>query len=90
MVVRIIILIFVILLSLSIYKIISSYVKKQLRESERIISECKTEEERQSTLNMLKKKNMKRAMLSYLLFVVCLSVIAFVISLVVAKYRLMH
>lgn len=85
MLLRIIILVVLLLIFLSFYKIISWQLKKQLNEAEKIIKECKTEEECQKSLAMLKKKNIKRSLASYLLFMVCLSIILFFVLLIIAK-----
>lgn len=82
---KIIIPIVLLLIFLSFYKLISWQLKKQLNEAEKIIKECKTEEERQKSLAMLKKKNIKRSLASYLLFMVCLSIILFFVLLIIAK-----
>lgn len=68
--IKIIIFLFVFIIAFFVYKFISYQLRKTTEESRRIIEECKTEEERIKELNILKKKNIKRSILYYFLFMV--------------------
>lgn len=68
MILRLIILI--VLISLSVYKLVSWQLKKARHESERIINEYKTDEERTTALKELKRKNFGKAVISYFAFII--------------------
>lgn len=72
-----------ILITFIIYKLISHQLEKRKEESIRIINECKTENEKKDKLNALKRKNIKRSILHYFVFMIVLILICFLLLLII-------
>ena len=69
--------IFVFLVGYVVYKFISKELKKSLGNQQKIMEECKTEEERKEALRILKKKNIKKSIIFYFALLIGLPIICF-------------
>lgn len=74
---------FVFFVGFIVYKWISIELKKSLKNQEKIINECKTEEERINSLKRLKKHNIRKAVLIYLSILIVLTMICFAFLFIV-------
>ena len=83
--IKLIIFFVIFIIAFFVNKVISYQLKKSTEESRRIIKECKTEEERVKELNILKKRNIKRSILYYFLFMVVCTFICFLMLLILRK-----
>ena len=82
MVIRFLVFIFIILIAFAIYKFISWQLKKAQKETTDILKECKSEEERTIALKNIKRKNVKRGIIIYVLFLIGIPLICFSIMFV--------
>ena len=71
--------IFVFLLSFTVYKYISKELKKTSKTQQKIMKECKTEDERKEALRNLKRKNIKKSLIFYFALLIGLPVICFLL-----------
>ena len=69
--------IFVFLVGFAVYKFISKELKKSLESQQKILEECKTEEERKEALRNLKRKNIKKSIIFYFALLIGLPIICF-------------
>ena len=77
MIATILIFVFILAVGFTVYKIVSSMLKKASEESSEILKECKTEEDRQIELKNLQKKNIRKALLFYLIMMIVIIVLGF-------------
>ena len=81
MLIRVLVTVFVIVIALIVYKVITLMMKKATDESSRILKECKSEEERQIALKNLQKKNIKKCLIFYQVVIGGIVFITFLIML---------
>lgn len=58
----------IVLVGFVVYKLISREMKKSLEAQTKVLNECKTEEEREAALKLLKRKNIKKSNYQFSLF----------------------
>ena len=81
--VKIFILLFALIVCFVAYKLFSRQIKKSSEIQKKIMDEYETEEEREKALKILKRKNVKKAIVIYLLFLIALPAIFFPFMLLV-------
>lgn len=84
-VIELILLAVVILVGFVVYKLISREMKKSLETQTKILQECKTEEERNAALKLLKRKNSKKVIISSLCFFIGLPIVVLLLMLLIRK-----
>lgn len=73
----------IVLVGFTVYKLISREMKKSLEVQTRILQECKTEEEREAALQLLKRKNIKKSVMIYLCIFIGMPIVIFLLMLLV-------
>ena len=82
-VIELVLLAVIVLLAFVVYKVISREMKKSLEVQIKILNECKTEEEREAALKLLKRKNIKKVIIASLCFFIGLSIVVFLLMILI-------
>ena len=73
----------------TVYKVVSLMMKKSSEESSKILTECKTDEERKIALKNLQKKNIRKALLFYLIMMISIAVVGFIFMLLLRQLMIL-
>ena len=69
-------------ISFAVYKLISMELEKARKDSEQILNECKTDEEKTNAITKLKRKNIQRAFGFYFFVIVILALLVFAFAVI--------
>ncbi len=83
--IELILLAVIILVGFTVYKLISREMKKSLEVQTKILNECKTKEERNAALKLLKRKNIKKVIISSLCIFIVLPIVILLLMLLIRR-----